>query len=435
MLRGLLLAILILLTCNAVATVAPPERFARISESLEWMIADSEVVVIARISRDPRVAMNQVALDVDEAIKGEVGERPMLYWEQGVPDKKVLGWAANDNRLLLFLRTRDDGTLGPDMRADGTFAIPLERGSFKPVLLGDLSEAASAEQLLAHAHRLAALKHRPRVRLLALPDEPITHFDDAVILVPHEAWTGLLAPAWARSPHPAIRAAAIANLDTDPRERAEPLLRSLLDDPHFAGNSASTTYPIRHRAWQALRAHGVYDVACPVVEWPTLAARIRHSAIWVGALLAAAIITWRIWRKRPIAGWKTARRTCIAGAVLLAVAAGWCWVASLHSRTEIMVNTGEGRLWMALSHDGRLRVSVATDWPIRMSGARFADAPVVSILPTTRGTVQPDQRTWGAFEWEGGSLLPPYPGRKGAFASVPCHSLTVPWWGSCCRWP
>lgn len=371
-------------------------------ESIEWKVAATPVIVVARAAADQTQLPHQTVgrFEVVERIKGLEGASSFLVRWLVEDDQPYPRWVADRTPLLLFLTPLGPNPYVPRWHTAKDWdlsAYPLDGAEeITRAYTAGLRPLTRPDDLLAAVRAAHAADFAPKPVFLPLRSTEFQAIDGAApFSIPLDAFDGYAAAQLLGHPKHAIRALAIeAILRVElPRDRARALLAPVLanDDtaearPGFLGHR--TVYPLRERAWQVLKLLNLHTPP-PRVEFPSLGWRIARILLPIVAALAGTCALHRYKRRhrpRPI----ISLRTRLKGLALLATYAGFALITAgwLASRSNIRLDlvTGGGYGLIVDSRQDTLDVEIDDNSSLLVSDVRLtADAEVIySDDPTFR---------------------------------------------------
>jgi hypothetical protein len=361
--------------------------YDRAIDSLEWMVAASGSVVVGRFEFVFIDAGPWARVKVEEVLKGPALPPTLRVRCDGMTAAGVQAWVKGRTPVLLFLShfTSDEFQLTPGLGHDARYAaVPLDGSvpvvTLEPRRVGapeEIVEAARAAVAMGDAGNDVLLRPAALAGQLGpgWPAGPAR--EDVRLVAPRGAWWGRVAPRWLGSADADVRRAAVETLLLEPpaADVSARLLTPLLDDAEAEWRWAlgwAKTYPLRERAWQAMRVAGATP-RVPVVESPTLAYRVGRALVVVMVIALGGVLWWLGARRRrgramPAPTVRGLYATAVYGAFVVAVmlrVGGYLGVG-------LTVNPGFGTFHQVMLSDGRLTVMHFGDWPYRVSDVRLA---------------------------------------------------------------
>jgi hypothetical protein len=325
-------------------------------DSVEWMAADSDVIVRARFLDYSREGLEPLrhwwtlTVTVTETIRGPYapGETVTIVVPSRVEGRIAESWPTLNEERLLFLANceplRDEHGRAVETRfrhapRAGTWALSAQPGVGPVAFTMDFSRVGSWEALCevvrrAAVHKAVPLKRDPGsfgemmyfafaaandrvVKLWAPPESDLYRAQLAppvgrgsplhsYLLVPADDRLEQLAERWAREGPYKAQALDVLRYYQSPRTNRA--LERLLDDPAYEGfgdgKAAAWWHPVRAAAYPVLRRRGVpvprAEIRMPHdARRPLSAARIAAVAAFAGsALLAASALGALVSRRR-----------------------------------------------------------------------------------------------------------------------------------------
>jgi hypothetical protein len=377
-------------------------------ESLEWMVADSDAIVVATLTplrpddtASDRPGITWVTLNVTEVVKQFQNDRPkFLTFHHRGGDVPVEALTA-ETPLLLFMRRAADSVyrlrwtfdqsaaaaiaLGPRASAP----VPLYTAAYEPIAdPADILRATRAAARKRHAPvELVLWSYLPPVEQLGRPSVPAIR---PAIKMPDAAWDADVASKWLASDDARLRLAALESVllqrpHGDPVRIVKPLLVDPYSEPGRPFLGATVVYPIRKRAYEVLRAIGA-DVSRPIAEEPSLAFRFLRIAVPV-AIVAVAIRGWRSRVRResrikpplppPPLRRRFARAIVRLSYIGLLTSLVFCAVSYFWSPV-LTIDTGRGYVGRCALLDGWLEVTACSGCPNLISCVELVESRHVS---------------------------------------------------------
>jgi hypothetical protein len=285
-------SIFIALAAGTIGLVVPSAGRAEIAigESIDWVIADSDHVIVGKVIKVENIAKHEVArVEVTKTLRGK--HKPnvtfLLRTYHGIVAK---GWL-DDSELMLFClisrgnaKGRDELPKGYDwvLRDDGNYpsAVPLGKAKRQgpgaiDVYTRDFGVLTEPAAILKHVEAYAKSipdDWKKKHIVLGAPSESAVYkklwSGSAVLLiVPVDPQLEIQGRAWCKSNLVETRARGARVLGNFKNETNVALLRSLLQDPGFSTGDGKRRYGVRAAAYDSLRELGV-NVERPILEEP-----------------------------------------------------------------------------------------------------------------------------------------------------------------------
>jgi hypothetical protein len=401
---------------------------AQPAESLEWKVADSDLIIRGVVERiEPGPAENpgpwvDVTIRVTETIKGQRHERVTVR-----AHRKDAGAPGND--VLVFL-VRVDGprpsfTLYPmseypvaqESRRGYSYVLrelfdailPLNGQLKRQYLTMDWQRLRTPQEVLSAA-RLAGVEEGLEISLKpfyvsARPAAPqyVPHI--AGLAVPADHRLKRRAREWIASPHWQLRWQGAKALERFRSGENLQLIQSLLSDTALSDTERRTPwslhYPNRQVAREALVKWGV-DVPELVLTEPSPAHRSLWPPLALLTITSSLVVSWlvsrlRLTRKNPRLRRMFLARARVLGFALVACALAWFDWRSRSVADDLVFRIG-GAAHQLTSSYGRLRYAIAPDWPLPTPPVRLS-LPVARTRGDWRDVMYNDVST-PLFEWE-----------------------------------
>ena len=290
-----------------------------VGESLEWIVADSDLIVRGKIAKvepfndEQQTAWEEATVQVNETIKGTTTE-PLTFLVRCVGiTEKPSQWQREGVELLLFLvKSKRYDSLDPDYGktdfalrlwgADCSF-IPLNNNPQAGLFTMDFNVIKERDDILK-AVRSAALyrpadrptEHRVEVPFESEVYQTLYSGSGVQLVVPADERLETRAQQWLKSEDPEARQQGAVALRLFKSPEHIDLLRPLLSDPAFLtttrGKVKTRVYYVREAAFKSLSAWDV-DVEMPVIEVPVDAVETSNALLPEAASITST--TWREW--------------------------------------------------------------------------------------------------------------------------------------------
>ncbi len=259
------------------------------ADSIEWVTADSDLVVRGKVTavstrRGPGdVVWYDLTFGVAETVKGSP-RRSVKFAVRYLSGPTPAAWKAKKQELLLFL-VRSSRRVGDDkdyakapfaLRPHDGAALALDGVSAGPAYSTSFAVLSKRDDILAAA-RAASTSTATKAHRLDLPyDSPafqsLYSGSSVWMYVPVDAQLERLALGWVAAKDLGTREEGVAALGHFRTPANIAIVEKLLADPEFAVVTESGKKPVRHflvraRAHQVLQAWGVVHKA-PVLDEP-----------------------------------------------------------------------------------------------------------------------------------------------------------------------
>lgn len=279
-----------------------------IAESIEWVLATSERVVVGKVVKadkvfdDDRQKCLVLTVAVSKTLKGQHSDRVTFVLPSYISTDYGKQWL-DEGIPIVFCLTLNDGTrvsLSPHMfpwvaRETGNGSDTILLGKSKhfwtgcePVLTREFSVLTEPDAILKFLDKTLqaqAGSDRPRGHMLLVPGgtpvfKRLWSRSAVFLFVPVDEALEALGARWCKADSPYKRDQGAKILGYFKSDRNIALLKGLLDDPSTSESTLSrlpmgktefeliyrkTIYYVRQAAYDSLRAHGV-QVEQPVLE-------------------------------------------------------------------------------------------------------------------------------------------------------------------------
>jgi hypothetical protein len=284
---GLLIAI-------AYLGAAPAHADVMVVESLDWVVADSDLVVYGKLVENKRVRdknkiiWSTVTVEVIEILKGDKPEKLQFivahaseppsdriaemvdhkaealvclvkserYKDKG-EDYATVPWALRQSQLQM------DHTLVDLSDNSGALVVPMDARLLNRK--DDILKAARAAGAAAPAGTKPATQARLRAPASSEPVRKLASGDAVWIFAPATARLEDQGKDWLKAKEIDYRAEGVRVLRPFKSDANVALLKELLQDPQSVSDGKLKKYPVRQAAYDVLREWKV-DVPRPVVE-------------------------------------------------------------------------------------------------------------------------------------------------------------------------
>jgi hypothetical protein len=273
-----------------IAIVPAARAEINFGESIDWVIADSDRVVVGKLVKVENVAGHEVVtVDVSKTIRGKQ-EPKATFVLRSYHGAIAKDWLDAGVPMLFFLRSREhakDADKLPkcydwQLRDDGNYPsaviLAKQQGDGSRSLnvftrdFGMLTDSAAILKYVEAYAKTIPADWKKKKMLLDVPGdtkvfEKLWGGSAVFLSVPVDAQLETLARRWCKSKDIDDRVRGAKILGNFKNDENIKLLKSLLQDPEFHTGDGMRRYAVRAAAFESLRGFGV-DVPRPVLEQP-----------------------------------------------------------------------------------------------------------------------------------------------------------------------
>ena len=276
-----------------VSLLSPSSAYAEINfgESIEWVTADSDRVIVGKVVKVETVAGHEVAtVEVTKTLRGK-HEPKATFVLRSYHGGVAKDWLDAGVPMLFFLRTREH-TKDADKLPKGYDWVLRDDGNYPSVVALDKAgrgmdvftrefgmltdKAAILKHIEAYAKSIPADWKKQSIQFHAPGDsavfEKLWAGSAVVFTLPVDAQLEVQGRRWCKSDDVGIRARGAKVLGNFKNDENIKLLRSLLQDPGFYTGDGMRRYVARAAAYEVLRGFGI-EVPRPVLEQPAAGAK------------------------------------------------------------------------------------------------------------------------------------------------------------------
>jgi hypothetical protein len=260
-----------------VSLAAPARAEIAFGESIEWVTADADRVIVGRVIKVEMRDKQEVAVvEVSQTIRGK-HEPTVKVFRHGKLGAKSKEWLDAGAPVMFFLRSNASAWI---LRDDHNFPSVIVLGKTKreaprsmDVFTRDFGMLTEPDAILKHVEAYAKSIPADWKKQHIMLDAPgssavfrkLWGGSTVLLKVPVDPQLDTQGRRWCKSADPDQRVHGVQALAKFKNDENIKLLKSLLQDPAFSTGDGMRRYYVRRNAFEALRGFGV-EVARPVLE-------------------------------------------------------------------------------------------------------------------------------------------------------------------------